>query len=148
MGRLDYIYAAKSTLLPKRMANLPQPSLNIREACIEDSTFLTVNLDRAYFDDVSLTGATIRNANLSDLEINGAQLGGAYFHRIGLPPEGHPQYDSSAKQRPLRFDDCDLSGSTVTNCNLEGVELTNCLLRGMKINGILVEELLAFYGKP
>ncbi|WP_168207891.1 hypothetical protein [Spirosoma sp. KCTC 42546] len=35
----------------------------------------------------------------------------------------------------------------MTNCNLAGVVLTNCLLRGMKINGILVEELVTFYGK-
>ena len=125
-----------------------QPPLNIREACIEESTFLNVNLNRAYFENVSLIGTKIMNANLSDLEIAGAQLGGAYFHRIGMPPADHPDYDSVAKQQPLRFDDCDLSGSTLTYCNLEGVEVTNCSLRGMKINGILVEELFALYSKP
>ncbi|WP_158600373.1 pentapeptide repeat-containing protein [Fibrisoma montanum] len=129
------------------MTDQPQPPLNIREVCIEESTFLSVNLNRAYFEDVSLIGATLRNANLSDLEIEGAQLGGAYFHQIGMPPKDHPHYDPLAKQQPLRFDDCELSGSTFVNCNLEGVELTNCLLKGMRINGILVEELLALYGQ-
>src|SRR4051812_49317903 len=99
----------------------PQP-LDIREACIEESKFLKVNLNRSRFEDVSLAGAKFSNANLSHLEIEGAQLGGAYFHQIGMPPQGHPNYDPLAKQQPLRFSDCDLSNSTVTNCNLTGVE--------------------------
>jgi hypothetical protein len=37
-----------------------QPPLDIREACIEESKFLKVNLNRPYFEDVSLTGAKIR----------------------------------------------------------------------------------------
>ena len=129
------------------MTTPSQQPLHISEACIEESTFLTVNLNRSRFENVSLAGATVKNANLSQIQIEGAQLGGAYFHQIGMPPQGHPDYNPVAKQQPLRFGDCDLSNSTMANCNLTGVELTNCVLTGMTINGILVEELLAIYEK-
>jgi uncharacterized protein YjbI with pentapeptide repeats len=99
-------------------------------------------LDGSSFDDISAKNVKIVNANLSDLEIEGAQLGGAYIHNIGMPPKGHPMYDPAAKQRPLKFEDCDLNGTTITNCNLSVVNITDCNLSGMRINGILVEELL------
>ena len=102
-------------------------------------------LNNSSFDDVAMTNVKITNANLSDLEIEGAQLGGAHIHNIGMPPKDHPMYDPEAKQRPLRFEDCDLNHSTFTNCNLSGVTLDNCNTKGMKINGITVEELLAIY---
>jgi uncharacterized protein YjbI with pentapeptide repeats len=89
----------------------------------------------------------IEDANLSDLEIEGAQLGGAYIHNIGMPPKGHPMYDPEAKQRPLRFENCDLNNSTITNCNLSGVSISDCKLYGVTINGILVEDLLEHYRK-
>jgi uncharacterized protein YjbI with pentapeptide repeats len=94
---------------------------------------------------VCITGLKIEDANLSDLEIKYAQLGGAYIHDIGMPPEGHPAYDPNAKQRPLKFENCDLQGSTITDCNLSGVNISNCNLGGMKINGIDVDDLLKAY---
>jgi uncharacterized protein YjbI with pentapeptide repeats len=106
--------------------------IKVKRAMIDDSNF----------EDVSAKNLKITNANLSDLEIEGAQLGGAYIHNIGMPPKGHPFYDRDAKQRPLKFEDCELSGSTVTNCNLAYVSIANCNLKGMTINGIPVEDLL------
>jgi uncharacterized protein YjbI with pentapeptide repeats len=99
-------------------------------------------IDNSYFGDVSARHVKITNANLSDLEIEGAQLGGAYIHNIGMPPKGHPMYDASAKQRPLRFENCNLAGSTITDCNLEGIIISDCNLTGMMINGIPVEEMI------
>ncbi|MDB4920125.1 pentapeptide repeat-containing protein [Mucilaginibacter sp.] len=99
-------------------------------------------MNNASIEDVSATGVKIMDANLSDLEIEGAQLGGAYIHNIGMPPEGHPAYDPAAKQRPLKFENCDLNGSNIINCDLSNVNITECNLTGMKINGILVEDLL------
>jgi uncharacterized protein YjbI with pentapeptide repeats len=55
-------------------------------------------------NDIAATNVKISDANLSDLEIEGAQLGGAYIHNIGMPPKGHPFYDENAKQRPLKFE--------------------------------------------
>jgi uncharacterized protein YjbI with pentapeptide repeats len=104
-------------------------------------------IDGSYFNDVSAKNVKIINANLSDLEIEGAQLGGAFIHNIGMPPEGHPFYDPNAKQTPLKFEDCDLTGSSFTNCNLSTVSIDDCNLAGMKINGILVEDLLQAYNK-
>jgi len=109
--------------------------INVTKACIDDS----------YFNDIRAVGVKITNANLSDLEIEGAQLGGAYIHNIGMPPKGHPFYDANAKQRPLKFEDCDLSDSSIANCNLSNVTISDCNITGMKINGILVEDLLKSY---
>jgi len=104
-------------------------------------------LNHSYFNDVSMTHMTIVNANLSDLEIEGAQLGGAYIHNIGGPPVDHPMYDPNFKHRPVRFEDCDLNSSTFKNCDLTGVSITDSNLSGMKINGIRVEELFEAYNR-
>lgn len=104
-------------------------------------------LNGSYFNDVAMTNVKIINANLSDLEIEGAQLGGAFIRNIGGPPEGHPAYDPNFKQRPVRFEDCDLHGSTITNCNLSGVTIANCNISGLIINGVNIEELLKAYRK-
>lgn len=104
-------------------------------------------LNGSSFNDVSMTNVKIVDANLSDLEIEYAQLGGAYIHNIGMPPKGHPMYNPDIKQRPLRFEDCDLNNSTITNCNLSGVAINDCNLNGMTINGIAVEDLLNGYEK-
>lgn len=149
--------------------------IDASKAILEDSKFTMVYLNRLQMNDVAVIDAKITNANLSNLEIEDAQLGGAYFHNIGIPPEGHPYYDPNAKQRPLRFENCDLQGSGITNCNLSKVSINDCNLskvnisdcnlssldlndcnladvsisdcntKGMKINGILVDDLLKAY---
>lgn len=119
--------------------------LDVKMALLNGSTFEQMMMNNASFRDVSITGLKIEDANLSDLEIKYAQLGGAYIHDIGMPPEGHPSYDPAAKQRPLKFENCDLQGSTLTDCNLNGVSISDCDLSGMKINGIEVEDLLKAY---
>jgi uncharacterized protein YjbI with pentapeptide repeats len=102
-------------------------------------------LNGSYFNDVAMTNVKIINANLSDLEIEGAQIGGAYIHNIGGPPPGHPMYDANFKQRPVRFENCDLNNSMFTDCNLSGVAITQSNLKGKTINGVEVEELLKAY---
>jgi len=104
-------------------------------------------LDGSTFNDVAMKSVKITNANLSDLEIEGAQLGGAFIHNVGMPPAGHPLYDATAKQRALRFEDCYLANTTITNCNLSGIVIDDCNVTGMKINGILLEDLLDAYNK-
>lgn len=121
--------------------------LELKEGCMEEVKFLNARVNKLLFNDVGLPGAKIINANLSDLEIEGAQLGGAYIHNIGMPPKGHPFYDPAAKQRPLKFEDCYLAGSEIINCNLQDVQLRDCDTQGMTINGIPVQELLAAYEK-
>ena len=116
--------------------------IDARYSHLDGSTFVMLKMSNASFNDVDLSKLKITNANLSDLEIEGAQLGGAHIHNIGMPPKDHPAYDAAARQRPLRFDDCDLNHSTINNCNLQGVAITNCDTTGMTINGILVDDLL------
>ncbi len=106
--------------------------LKVKRAMIDGSTF----------EDVSAKNMKITDANLSDLEIEGAQIGGAFIHNIGMPPEGHPFHDPNARQRPIRFEDCDLRDTTITNCNLENLVINDCNVKGMTINGILLEDLL------
>lgn len=119
--------------------------LNVYEARRDNSTIRMSCINGLKMNDVSATNVKISDANLSDLEINGAQMGGAYIHNIGMPPKGHPHYDANARQRPLRFEDCNLEGSTITNCNLANLNISACTLTGMTINGILVEDLLDAY---
>ncbi len=127
-----------------QITGAPQ-KLKVSATSISDSTFQQVCGERLLFEDVSLIGSKITNANLSDLEIEGAQLGGAYIHNIGMPPEGHPAYDENARQRPLLFEHCDLSNSKIRHSDLSGVEITDCNLSNMKINGIAVANLLKAY---
>jgi uncharacterized protein YjbI with pentapeptide repeats len=117
------------------------------ESMLEDSRFTMVCLNRTQLNDIAATDVKINDANLSNLEIEGAQLGGAYIHNIGMPPKGHPFYDPNAKQRPLKFEDCDLNGSEIINCDLSDVTLRNCNTTGMTINGVLVDDLLQAYNK-
>ena len=104
-------------------------------------------LNNSDFFDVAMANVKIVNANLSNLEIERAQLGGAYIHNIGMPPKDHPMYDPDARQRPLRFEDCDLHESAFINCDLNGVELTDCNIKGLKINGIAIDDLISKYLK-
>lgn len=124
-----------------------QKQLNVYEALLTNSTIRMACINGMVMDDVSATGLKISDANLSDLEINGAQMGGAKIHNVGMPPEGHPNYDPNAKQRPLKFNDCNLEGSAIADCNLSGVAITNCNLKGMTINGILVDDMWEAYKK-
>src|ERR1700744_2889519 len=111
--------------------------LQIEKAMIDNSTFC----------DISAKNIKITDANLSNLEIEGAQIGGAFIHNIGMPPKGHPMYDPNARQRAVRFEKCDLRDSTITNCNLENLVIDDCNVEGVKINGISLEELLKAYQK-
>ena len=111
--------------------------LKVKHAMIDGSTF----------EDVSAKNMKITDANLSDLEIEGAQIGGAFIHNIGMPPKGHPFYDPNASQRPIRFEDCDLRNTTITNCNLENLVINDCNVKGVTIDGILLEDLLNAYAK-
>ncbi|MDN3548200.1 pentapeptide repeat-containing protein [Mucilaginibacter aquaedulcis] len=119
--------------------------LDVKRAILDGSTFEQMMMNNARFKDVCITNLSITDANLSDLEIEGAQLGGAYIHNIGMPPEGHPAYDPSAKQRSLKFENCDLQGSTIINCNLSNIKIDDCNVSGMIINGISVDELLKIH---
>jgi len=119
--------------------------LNVKCSVLIGSRFETFCMDDSTMTDVSAKNIKITDANLSDIEIQYAQLGGAYIHDIGLPPEGHPAYVPNAKQRPLKFENCDLNSSVIVDCDLSGASISDCNLTGMTINGILVEDLLKAY---
>jgi uncharacterized protein YjbI with pentapeptide repeats len=66
-------------------------------------------------------------------------MGGATFKHIGLPP------GSKGKQRPLRFEEADLSGTTISKCDLSDVRIEKCNIQGMMIDGISVTYLVAAF---
>lgn len=121
--------------------------LDVKHADLDGSQFETVKMCHAQFKQVWMASLKIVDANLSDLEIDGAQIGGAYIHHIGMPRKGNPAYVENAKQRPVRFEDCELEGSTITNCDLKHVAFNNCDMEGATINGILITDLLDNYHK-
>ena len=66
----------------------------------EDCKVIAANramLNNSYFNDVSMQNVKIINTNLSGLEIENAQIGGAFIHNIGMPPKGHPYVRSENK---------------------------------------------------
>lgn len=121
--------------------------IDAKQACFDHSKFIATGAEHMHFEDVSLSGTKITNANLSNLEINGAQMGGAYIHNIGIPKEGDLHYNPDTASKPVRFENCELKGSIMSNCDLSNVELHNCVIKGMRINGILVEDLINEYSK-
>ncbi|WP_099156935.1 pentapeptide repeat-containing protein [Virgibacillus ndiopensis] len=127
------------------MSGLPplkKQFMDLEMAEISGSKFNHVLAEKLHFHNVNLSGTKITDANLSDLHIEDAQIGGATFRHIGLPPEGHPAHDSDAKHRTVTFENCDLNTSTLKNCNLSNVDISNCSIKGLRINGVLIEELL------
>jgi len=106
---------------------------------ISESRFHDVNLSGAEFDDVNMSKVSFHNINFSNISICGVQMGGAQFKHIGLPP-GTP-----GKQLPMRFEECDLNGSSFKKCDLTNVDVVDCDISGMKIHGILVQDMLDVY---
>jgi len=121
--------------------------IEVNNACIDGSSFINVSLANVVFNDVNLSHIKISNANMSDIEIENARLGGAYIHDIGVPPVGHPMHDPNVVMRPVKFEDCYLAGSVITNCNLADVIIDDCNVAGMMINGIALDDLLKAYNK-
>jgi uncharacterized protein YjbI with pentapeptide repeats len=112
-------------------------------ADLSGSHFTNVKGEPLIFETVTLAGSKIKDANLYGLEIDGAGLGGAFFHNIGPAPEGHPSYKPGAKQDPVRFENCDFNNSTFSRCDLTNIEINDCNITGMKINGVLIEEIIS-----
>lgn len=110
-------------------------------AKLTGSRFEDVCLGDAEFDDVSLVRAKLRNINFSDITVTAAQIGGASFKHIGLTP------GSTGKQRPLRFEEADLNGTTFLRCDLSGVKVEKSNTEGMTIDGIPVTDMIAAYNR-
>jgi len=143
---VDLACQKKQFMEPIKVQNT-RTQLDISQTLAQGSKFYQVMMEKCLFEDVTLAGTKIINANLSDLEIEGAQLGGAYIHNVGMPPKGHPMYDPHAKMRPLKMEDCNLEGSVIVNCNLSNVEISDCNIKGLKINGVDIGQLLKEHGK-
>ncbi|SDE32750.1 Uncharacterized protein YjbI, contains pentapeptide repeats [Mucilaginibacter pineti] len=124
-----------------------QRPLRFEDCNLQGTTITNCNLSNVAITNVNIQDLKIHDADLTGLEISNARLGGAYIHNIGMPPKGHPAYKEGAQQRPLRFEDCNLQGTTITDCNLSNVAITDSNTTGMTINGILLADLLSAYNK-
>lgn len=135
-----------SNFSKSEIENCYAEAVRFSNVSLPNMSFTCADVRGSLFHNVTLEGSRIHDANLSDLEIDGAQLGGAYIHNIGMPPEGHPAYDpNNMKQRPLKFENCDLMGSTINDCNLMNIKITNCNIEGLSIDGIDISKLIKKY---
>jgi len=121
--------------------------IEAKHACFDYSKIEASGAEHMQWEDVSLAGTKITNANMSHFEVDGAQMGGAYIHNIGIPKEGDLHYNPDTANLPVRFEHCEFEGAQFTKCVLSNVELIDCDVTGMKINGILVEDLLKLISK-
>jgi len=113
-----------------------QKKILVNCADLSGSRFVTVKGEPLYFQEVTLAGTKIIDANVGGLEIDGANLGGAFIHNIG---------NLNARMEPVRIDRCDFNRSIMTNSDLSDIEITSCNISGLKINGILIEDLIREY---
>ncbi|MDQ1913828.1 pentapeptide repeat-containing protein [Paenibacillus sp. GD4] len=146
------VVVRNSSLTGAEFENCRAEEVSFRNVSLPNFRVACADLSGAHFKDVNMSRTFITDANLSDLEIDGAQLGGAYIHNIGLPPKGHPAYrEDQGRQRPLRFEMCELTGSTISLSDLSGVRIEGCNIEGLTIDGIDVSALLKRYrteGQP
>ncbi|WP_273831701.1 sigma-70 family RNA polymerase sigma factor [Guptibacillus sedimenti] len=112
---------------------------------LAQSNFSDAYMVEATFKNINMSGISFRDIDLSDLKVEDAQMGGAVFRNIGLPPEDHLAAGRREEHMPILFEKCDLHGSTFTGCNLKGVKVEKSKMEGMMIDGISVEELLKVY---
>ena len=116
--------------------------LNIADTVVEGSEFNNVGMAKSQFTNINMSGVAFEDINFSDISVKFAQMGGARFCCIGLPPEAR---ERGEKQRPVWFEHFDLNDSTFKDGNLANVEIINCTLDGMKIDGALVTDMIAAY---
>ncbi|MCM3628666.1 pentapeptide repeat-containing protein [Paenibacillus glycanilyticus] len=101
-----------------------------------------VNMSEIQISDANMSGLRIKLANFSHANVEHVYLFGTEFKNIVLPREDQPQYQPDGQYRPIRFDDCNLSRTQLTNCDLSNVDINNCDITGLRINGILISDLL------
>ncbi|TCN01040.1 pentapeptide repeat protein [Paenibacillus sp. BK033] len=140
------VVVRNSSLTGAEFENCRAEEVTFRNTSLPNFRVECADLSEARFKDVNMSRMLITDANLSDLEIDGAQLGGAFIHNIGLPTKGHPAYrEDQGRQRPLRFEMCELAGSTIASSDLSGVHIERCNIEGLTIDGIDVSKLLKRY---
>jgi hypothetical protein len=86
------------------------------EAAFDYSRLINSGTQYMYFENVALKGMKIVNANLSLLEIDGAQMGGAYIHNSGVPKSGEPHFHPDTAGQTVRFEKCNFTRGRITDC--------------------------------
>lgn len=97
--------------------------------------FDDVCLGGAEFENVSLAEARMHDINLCDMDVSFFRMNGTKFH-CGW-----------AQQKPVSFEQCDLTGVRFKGCKLAQADLAECDVTGMKIDGIAVTDMLAAFKK-
>lgn len=88
------------------------------------------DLRHCFFNDMNMIDGKISDANLTNLEIDGANISGIAIRNAGA-------------EQPITLQNLNIPNSTFVDCNLTNVDLKNCKIVGLKINGVLIEELLS-----
>src|SRR5262245_44568424 len=100
-------------------------------ADLTGSVFHDVNLSGAAFENVNLSKTKIDGIHRSELDLSAAQIGGARFKHIGLPPNKEGKLE---RQRPVTFEEATLCDSTFRKVDLSNVKIIDCDVRGMTID--------------
>ncbi|WP_066050634.1 pentapeptide repeat-containing protein [Robertmurraya korlensis] len=126
--------------------------LVIDNVSLANTSINNANMSKMEINDVNMGKSKITNANLSDIEIQHANLShavinhvhlyGTEFVDVVLPTENDPNVSPENQYKPIRFNNCNLTGTQMKNCNLANMEIDDCDISGLKINGILIEELI------
>jgi len=116
-------------------------NLNLTECCAL-ITAENVMLNKSSFSNASMREISISDADLSDMVIDGAQMGGAKIKNVGMPDDRHPNYNPNLHHRPVSFEMCDLRNSKFESCDLSHVRLENCNIAGLTINGVAIDKLI------
>ncbi len=107
---------------------------------ISGSTFENIDMSSTRYTGVNMTGVSLNEIDLSHIIVTNARMGGVRFQRI-------IRKTRDGKEKSLKFDDCEMTGSTMSECNLKDVKLVDCDVTGMKINGIPLQDMLDAYDK-
>lgn len=101
------------------------------------------DLKHCHFNDINMVNGKISDANLSNLEIEGAQWGGAHIRNVGFSNSSDPERPENPNS--VQFTNCNFRNGILTECNLTNVRLDQCKIEGLIINGIQIDKLLELY---
>lgn len=101
-------------------------------ADMEGAEFDGVNLKDAKLW-VVMEGTSVRDSNLSKLDVDDATLAGSKFHNVNMSD--------------VTIDNANMTRFSITNANLTGASISNANMTDMRIQGVLVTDLFEAYEK-
>ena len=115
-------------------------SITVINADISGSNFDNVRATDFTMNNINLAGMNISDANMTEVNIDGAQWGGGRFRYIGYGNKSQPEVEFN--KEPVQFTCCNLEQGLFSECNFTNVKLDNCNISGLVINGVDIEAII------